>query len=163
MEHLIGPELFIKSIEKQTGCCHRIWNKRECKRNVGRTIGERKRREKKITHEWLDWKTEHDPAMCACSPKSQPYLGMQQKAVASRSREVNPCFCSGEDTSGTPWPALESSAQENYGPVRVGSQEGWSTYPMRKGWKSSSYSFWRKGGSEEIFQCLKGAYKKDGK
>lgn len=77
----------------------------------------KEKEEKKNTHEWLNWKTEHDPAMCACRPKSQPYLGMQQKAVASRSREVNPCFCSGEDTSGTPWPALDSSAQENYGPL----------------------------------------------
>lgn len=49
MEYLIWPEWFIRPIEKQTGYCDRLWSKWECKRDAGRTDGERKGRGKNCT------------------------------------------------------------------------------------------------------------------
>lgn len=48
MEYLIWSEQFMRPIEKQTGFCNRIWSKKECKRDAGRTTGERKRRGNKM-------------------------------------------------------------------------------------------------------------------
>lgn len=110
---------------------NRILCKRECKRDAGRKTRERKGREKPYTPmaelENRTWSSN------VCLQQKKPTISWDAAlGVANRLREMNLCFCSGEDPPGTPCPALEYSGQEKYWPVRMDPQEGWSTYAMRK-------------------------------
>ena len=113
-----------------------------------------------------------DPAMCARSPEGQPYPGLHQSNMTSRSREVIlPLY------STSVRPHLESCIQLWSPQHRKGMDllerrqrrpqkwsEGWSTSPVRKGRESWGCSAWRRLQGELIapFQYLKGACRKDG-
>jgi len=64
--------------------------------------------------------------MCACSPESQAHPGLHQK---KRGQQVNggdpaPLLHSDKTSRRVLCPALELSAQERYGPVGAGPDEG---------------------------------------
>ncbi|KAK4818961.1 LOW QUALITY PROTEIN: hypothetical protein QYF61_022628 [Mycteria americana] len=105
--------------------------------------------------------------MCAHSPESQPYPGLHQK---KRGQQVEggdsaPLLCSGETPPGVLRPALEPSAQERYGRVGAGLEEGHKN-DQRDGTPLLQRKAERVGvvqpGQGVVFQYLKGAYKKDG-
>ena len=67
-------------------------------------------------------KGRHDPAVCARSPEGQPYPGLHQRCMPSRSREVILPLCSGGTSPGVLHPALELPAQEGHGDVGAGAE-----------------------------------------
>jgi len=88
------------------------------------------------------WKTQHELAMCTCSPEGQPYPGLHQVWPAGRGR----LFCLSTLLS---WDPAQSTASSSGAPntrrtmrcwscfrERVqGYSEGWNTAPTEIGWK----------------------------
>jgi len=68
--------------------------------------------------------------ICACSPEGQLYPGLHQKKHDQQveGRDSAPLLHSCETPPGVLHPALMSLAKEEYGPVRVGPEEGHENY-----------------------------------
>jgi len=69
---------------------------------------------------------QHDSAMCARSPESQLYPGLNQKSHGQQVKggDSATLFHAGEIPPVVLHPALEPSAQERHGPVGVGPEQG---------------------------------------
>jgi len=67
----------------------------------------------------------HEPAVCPCSPESQPYPGLLKEAwPAGRGRCYCPSALRCETSTGVLCPDVESSVQERHGPVGVHPEKG---------------------------------------
>lgn len=95
-------------------------------------------------------KARYEPAMCTCSPEVQSYPGLhQEKHDRVEGGDSAPVFCSHEILSGVQHPVLGVPTQEGHWAVGAGPEEGWSTSPMRTGWRSWGLAAWRREESEE--------------
>jgi len=77
-------------------------------------------------HGGAGWQeAQHDPAMCAHSPESQPYPGLHQNQCGQQVEGGGSASVlhSRETPPGVLCPALEPSAQERHGPVGAGLKE----------------------------------------
>jgi len=62
------------------------------------------------------WEAGHKPAMCPCSPESQPYSGLHQKKCGQQGKggDTAPLLCTGETLPGVLHPAVESALQKRH-------------------------------------------------
>ena len=65
------------------------------------------------------WEAGHEPAVCPCSPESQPHPGLHLKKCGQQvnGSDPAPLLCADEASPGVLRPDVESSGQERHGPV----------------------------------------------
>jgi len=102
---------------------HLGWGNPKHKYRLGRQWIEGSSEEKDLDV-LLDEKLNVTQQCMLAAQKGNHILGCIKKSVASRLMEGILPLCSGEIPSGVLRPALEPSAQERHGPVRVGPEEG---------------------------------------
>ena len=72
------------------------------------------------------WEAGHEPAVCPCSPESQPHPGLHLKKCGQQvnGSDPAPLLCADEASPGVLRPDVEFSVQERCRPVEVCPEEG---------------------------------------